>query len=146
MPNLRGNLWLIFRLAKMPPQLSLAHAAVAGQARDRLLYIKPADKDRDVPTSRNINPQRLLESLIFKVFIEPLSQSARVTPHDIVFAWVVIGRAIEDLRADSLLRYLMSISHKLLFADVQQKILKQVRFTEAFAGNDPKRQLPFLPQ
>jgi hypothetical protein len=80
----------------------------------------------------------------FKVLIEALSQKACIASDDVVVASVVIGHAVKDLRADTLLFDLMGISRELLLADVEQKLLKQVRFAEAFARGDPKRQLPFL--
>lgn len=146
MSNLYRNLWRVHCLVSKDYRPSLFDKSLPRKLGNRFLHIRTVVKDRDVPTSRNNDPNRFLASLSFKILIEALSQQARITPDNIVFAWVVIGRAIKNLRTDTLLRNLTRVSHKLLLTDIQQKLLKQVRFAKAFAGSDPERQLPFLPQ
>src|SRR5258708_15212790 len=115
----------------------------ARKIRRRLQHVSTVVKDRDVSASRNDHPYALFASFFFKILIETLSQQARITPDNVVFAWIVIVRTIKDLRTDTLLRNLICVSHQLLLTDIQQELLEHVGSTKSHAGNDTQRQLPF---
>src|ERR1700677_4352390 len=91
-------------------QFCLFLNGLAGNVQNRFWPIRLAIKGRNIPASRNNDAHRLVASFLFEIFIETLSQEARVAPDNVVFARVVVGGAIEYLCTDPLLCNLVAVA------------------------------------
>jgi hypothetical protein len=99
-------------------------------------------KNGDVFTAGNTEPQRLKFAFFLKIMIEALTKLACVVSDDVVFPGTIPRTPGEDMNSNLILADLVCLSTQCAIANVEQELGQERRFGKAATARDAQSKLP----